>query len=139
MSRKENLQKIRQLRVPAFALLCAVVLTICAMLCVAMLMDRGVLGAGRWRLWAKLCLALGMVCAGVCICLRCERKILPLSLGVNVLALAPLLSLSYICTSENLSYGDLAVDLAVALVSAVLVSMVAAKRTKRKKPKKLHR
>lgn len=139
MSRKENIQKLRQLRVPVMAWLCAVVITLCAMLCAAMLMDRGVLGAGEWKLWAKLCLVLGTVCGGVCVCLRCSNHRLPISLGANALALVSLLSFSCICTSEKLSYGDLALDLALAMISSLLVCVVAAKRTKSKKSKKLHK
>jgi len=139
MSKRENAQKIKQLRVPALALLCAVVTSLCAMLCTAMLMERGVLGAGDWGLYARLCLAVGSLCGALYICLRIERNRLLMSAGVNVFALMLLLILSYACETENLSYGDLALDIILSLISAVLVCMVATKRTKRKKSKKLHK
>lgn len=140
MTRKEGTLMISQLKMLLSAVVCAAVVTMAAILCTAVMMERGVLKVGEYDgLYARLGLTLGSLSSASYICLRADRKKLLLASGSTTLALAIVLCFSALCRAGEFNYFDLVTDIVVSLVPAWLICLVATKRTKVRKVKKVHK
>jgi peptidoglycan/LPS O-acetylase OafA/YrhL len=117
----------------------ALLAMLAAMLCLALMMYKGVLGAGEYRLWGKLALAVGALAGSLSVRTSAKQSRLALSLISCVSASALVCGICLLSERGKVRWDDAFLDAVAVLLICLIVSMVASKRTKRRKYSKINK
>lgn len=139
MVKREGVQNAIRPGLLLRAMLCWVVVELAALLCIAMLMQKQIIGSDNYLWWSRLSLVLASACSAAFVCLRTKLARLPVCCLATSMCLIIVLPLVLLCgEGERPALAALA-DIILSLISNMLVCAVAAKSTKNRKKKKLHK
>ena len=139
MVKRESAPKERTFRLLLGATVTGLAVALAALMCLAMLMENGLVGAGEWGLFSRLALAVAALSAAMYARLRTVRDRLALSCAAGAIALLFLVPLSLLCGEMGFSAAAVGIDMAVILCACFCVCVVAPKGRGHRKIRKVHK
>lgn len=137
MRKKELAAKGPDFKKTAKAVLVGVVVCVAAMLCMALLIEKGILPEGKWGIVSCVALCIGSGSASVYLILRQNKNILPSALAASAIMLLLVVCLAMLCCGHKLDAFAVLVDFVLIVAVSLICTMVAGRtgfsRKRRKK------